>query len=222
MIEPIHEGIRESLRLGTRLYQPPNGDVTYTSAFGYSLGDLFNYGGNQLEKKMRAIGIPAPPVDLYVPPIDAPWPPPGGGLIATDRYQRVFTGALRALGRVAPRFTPGLSLMSLYLAFDRETTKGVDATYRFDLSGRGGGTFTVEVKDGDCRIRTGASKNEPDVTFEMAASTWLAMAQGLATGDEAILLGKLRLRGDVELGRRFNDFFTPQGDPPIRAASHAA
>ncbi|MDQ3987388.1 MAG: hypothetical protein M3280_12930, partial [Actinomycetota bacterium] len=29
LIEPIHEGIRESLRLGTYLYQPPNGDVTY-------------------------------------------------------------------------------------------------------------------------------------------------------------------------------------------------
>lgn len=221
LIEPIHEGIRESLRLGTRLYQPPNGDVTYTSAFGYSLGDLFNYGGNQLEKKMRAIGIPAPAVDVYVPPIDAPWPPPGGGLVPGDRYQRVFTGALRALGRVAPRFTPGLSLMSLYLAFDRETTKGVDATYQFDLSGPGGGVFTVEVKDGDCRIRVGPPEGPPDVVYEMTASTWLAMAQGRATGDEAILLGKLRLKGDVELGRKFNDFFTPQGAPPIRAASQS-
>lgn len=221
LIEPIHDGIRESLRLGTRLYQPPNGDVTYTSAFGYSLGDLFNYGGNQLQKKMRAIGIPAPSVDVYVPPVDAPWPPPGGGLIPADRYQRAFIGTLRALGRVAPRFTPGLSLMSLYLAFDRETTKGVDATYRFDLSGPGGGVFTVEVRDGECRIRTGPPAAEPDVVFEMEASTWLAMAQGRATGDEAILLGKLRLRGDVDLGRKFNDFFTPQGEPPIRAASRA-
>lgn len=53
----------------------------------------------------------------------------------------------------------------------------------------------------------------------MEASTWLAMAQGRATGDEAVLLGKLRIKGDVDLGRRFNDLFQPQGNPPIRAAS---
>jgi hypothetical protein len=55
----------------------------------------------------------------------------------------------------------------------------------------------------------------------MDAATWLAMSAGKATGDEAMLLGKLRIRGDVELGRRFNDLFAPPGDPPVQAASRA-
>ena len=98
LLEEIHEGIAESLHLGTRLYQPPNGDVTYTSAFGYSLGDLFNYGGIQLEKKMRAIGIPMPDVDIGLPDVsDATWPPPGGGFIAVDWTQRLSMLGLRAL-----------------------------------------------------------------------------------------------------------------------------
>ena len=59
----------------------------------------------------------------------------------------------------------------------------------------------------------------PDVVYDLSAKTWLQMAAGLATGDEAMLLGKLRIRGDVELGRRFNDFFAPPGNPPVRAAS---
>jgi putative sterol carrier protein len=219
LIEPIHEGIKETLRLGTRLYQPPGGDVTYTSAFGYSLGDLFNYGGIQLEKKMRAIGAPMPEVDVYVPPIDAPWPPPGGGLVQVDNGQRLFTGLLRGLGRLAPGWTPGFSMLMLYFAFDEEAARGVDAVFEFRLSGRGGGVFTVTVRDDDCRIELGRIEEPPDVVYDMEASTWLAMAQGRATGDEAVLLGKLRIRGDVELGRKFNELFQPQGNEPIRAAS---
>ncbi|HEY7874271.1 MAG TPA: ribonucleotide-diphosphate reductase subunit beta [Actinomycetota bacterium] len=219
LIEPVHEGIKETLRLGTRLYQPPGGDVTYTSAFGYSLGDLFNYGGVQLEKKMRAIGAPMPEVDVYLPPMDAPWPPPGGGLIQVDARQRMFTGLLRGMGRVAPAWSPGFSMMMLYFAFDAATAEGIDAVFEFRLSGRGGGVFTVIVRDGDCRILLGRVADKPDVIYDMEASTWLAMAQGRATGDEAVLLGKLRIRGDVELGRMFNDLFRPQGNEPIRAAS---
>jgi ribonucleoside-diphosphate reductase beta chain len=219
LIEPVHEGIKETLRLGTRLYQPPGGDVTYTSAFGYSLGDLFNYGGVQLEKKMRAIGAPMPDVDVYLPEMDAPWPPPGGGLIQVDTGQRLFTGLLRGLGRIAPAWSPGFSMMMLYFAFDTEAAQGVDAIFEFRLSGRGGGVFSVTVRDGDCRIEMDRITDSPDVIYDMEAATWLAMAQGRATGDEAVLLGKLRIRGDVELGRKFNELFQPQGNEPIRAAS---
>ena len=214
LLEPVHEGIREALRLGAGLYQPPNGDVTYTSAFGYSLGDLFNYGGMQLEKKMRAIGAPMPDVDVFVPPIAAPWPPPGGGLVPTDLRQRVSMQFVRALGRVAPSFAPGLSMMMLYLAFLPAAARGLDAVYEFDLSGPGGGVFTVTVRDGSCQIAIGRGDEAPDVVFEMESSTWLAMSEARVTGDEALLLGKLRIRGKVELGRKFNELFEPPGEPP--------
>jgi putative sterol carrier protein len=170
---------------------------------------------------MRAIGAPMPEVDVYVPAIDAPWPPPGGGLIQVDARQRVFTGLLRGLGRVAPAWSPGFSMMMLYFAFDAEAARGVDAVFEFRLSGRGGGVFSVTVRDDDCRIEMGSITDAPDVVYDMEASTWLAMAQGHATGDEAVLLGKLRIRGDVELGRKFNELFQPQGNEPIRAASRS-
>ena len=216
---PVHEGIRESLRLGTALYQPPGGDVTYTSIFGYSLGDLFNYGGIQLEKKMRAIGAPMPEVDIFVPEIAAAWPPAGGGVIATDARQRISLGLARGVGRVVPDLAPGVGMMMLYLAFVPEAARGSDIVYRMELSGRGGGTFTIVLRDGACRIHVGVADRSPDVVYEMAASTWLAMVQGRVTGDEAVLLGKLRLRGDVVLGRRFNDFFAPVGEPAVNFAA---
>jgi putative sterol carrier protein len=205
--------------LGTALYQPPGGDVTYTSVFGYTLGDLFDYGGKQLEKKMRAIGAPMPVVDVYVPPIEVSWPPPGGGLIAKDIRQRLTSAGIGALRRLTPSFAPGLGFMVLYLAFDAEASKDVDAVYEFRLSGRGGGTFHVIVRYGECRISTGPAQEIPNVVYELEGATWSAMVQGLVTGDEAVLLGRLRIKGDVVLARSFNDWFKPVGDAPIKAAS---
>lgn len=213
MLQPIHDGIRESLRLGTSLYQPPGGDVTYTSAFGYSLGDLFNYGSVQLEKKMRAIGAPMPDVEVFVPPIDAPWPPPGGGLVPSDVGQRLKVSSMRLLGRVAPGLSPGLGVMLLYVAFLPESARGVHVVYEMNLSGKGGGVFTIEVDDGECRISVGRTDRRPDVVFDMDAQVWLAMVQARVTGDEAVLLGRLRISGDPVLARRFNVFFAPLGDP---------
>ena len=223
LITAIHDGMRETLRLGTALYQPPGGDVTYTSAFGYSLGDLFNYGGIQLEKKLRAIGMPSPYVEVYMDEVEGPWPPPGGGLIPQDWFQRATSGFMRGLTRAAPGLAPGVSIMMLYLGFVPKATEGIDAIFEFHLEGRGGGVYTVEVNNGSCHIAVGATRRpdgrEPDVIYEMDALTWAELTAGYATGDEAVLLGKLRIRGDVILGRRFNEFFAPPGEPMIRAAS---
>lgn len=219
LLEPIHEGIRETLQLGTALYQPPGGDVTYTSAFGYSLGDLFAFGGIQLEKKMRAIGMPVPYVEVWVPAIETQWPPPGGGLVPSDRRQKLTMSFVKALGRASRTMAPGLSMMLLHFAFLPAAAEGVDAVYRFDLSGPGGGVFTIVVREGTCRVVVGDADRAPDVIYELAASDWVKMSAGLVTGDEAILLGRLCIKGDPVLGRRFNDFFAPPGDPPQKAAS---
>lgn len=219
LMEPIHEGIRETLQLGTALYQPPGGDVTYTSAFGYSLGDLFAFGGIQLEKKMRAIGMPVPYVEVWVPPIETQWPPPGGGLIASDRRQKLTMSFVKAMGRASRTMAPGLSMMLLHFAFLPAAAEGVDAVYRFVLSGPGGGVFTIVVCEGTCRVVVGQTERQPDVIYELAGSDWVKMSAGLVTGDEAVLLGKLRIKGDPILARRFNEFFAPPGDPPQKAAS---
>lgn len=219
LITDIHDGMRDTLRLGTALYQPPRGDVTYTSAFGYSLGDLFNYGSVQLEKKLRAIGMPSPYIEVFIDEIDAQWPPPGGGLVPQDAFQRATTGFMRGLTRAAPRLAPGVSIMMLYLGFQPDAAAGVDAVFEFRLQGRGGGVYSVVVRDQTCRIIVGTTDDPPDVIYEMDARTWAELTAGYATGDEAVLLGKLRIRGDAVLGGKFNDFFAPPGEPMIRAAS---
>jgi putative sterol carrier protein len=142
-------------------------------------------------------------------------------LIAQDWFQKATSGFMRGFSRIAPRFAPGVSMMMLYLGFVPEATRGIDAVFEFHLEGRGGGIFTVIVNDGSCRVALGPSDTPPDVVYDLDASTWAELTAGYATGDEAVLLGKLRIRGDVILGRRFNEFFAPPGEPLIRAASQS-
>jgi putative sterol carrier protein len=49
----------------------------------------------------------------------------------------------------------------------------------------------------------------------MDASVWREMAEGRATGDEALLLGRLKITGNPTLARRFNDYFQPAGEPAV-------
>ncbi|MDQ3646088.1 MAG: SCP2 sterol-binding domain-containing protein, partial [Actinomycetota bacterium] len=174
------------------------------------------YGGIQLEKKMRAIGAPMPEIDVHCPEIDGTWPPLGGGLLPGDLRQRLTMGFVRTVSRALPTVAPGLSMMMLHLAFAPDRTRDLVAVYRFDLSGPGGGVFTVTLRDGTCDISVGEDLEPVDVVYEMEASTWLAMSQGRVTGDEALLLGRLRVRGNSQLARRFADFFAPPGAPALQ------
>ena len=164
---------------------------------------------------MRAIGAPMPKVEIAVPAIEAPWPPPGGGVAPVTARDRISVGALRAFGKVAPRFSSGVAVMMLHLAFLPERTIGVDTVFELDLSGPGGGRFTVDVHDGVCDITVGAGRRVPDVVYSMSATTWREMAEGRATGDEAVLFGKLTINGDPTLARRFNEYFQPAGQPAV-------
>jgi len=105
--------------------------------------------------------------------------------------------------------------MMLHLAFLPERAKGVDTVFELDLAGPGGGRFTIHVLDGRCNISVGPGVRPADVVYSMDASTWREMAEGRATGDEALLLGRLHLTGDPTLARRFNDYFQPAGEPAV-------
>lgn len=76
---------------------------------------------------------------------------------------------------------------------------GVTASYLFDLSGDGGGTFHLTVRDGLGSAGPGSIAN-PDVTFSMAAETFMKMKDGtIDDGAIAFLNGEVTMHGDQAL-----------------------
>jgi hypothetical protein len=76
---------------------------------------------------------------------------------------------------------------------------GITANYRFELSGDGGGTFSLTVRDGVGSAGPGSTEN-PDVTFSMTAATFMKMKDGtIDDGALAFLNGEVTMDGDQSL-----------------------
>ena len=90
--------------------------------------------------------------------------------------------------------------------FDAPAAAGIDVTYRFVLSGRGGGTWSVVVRDGVCAVHSG-EVDRPNLTVEMEAADYLEMVAGRLDPQVAFISERLRLRGDLSLATRMQSLF---------------
>ena len=90
--------------------------------------------------------------------------------------------------------------------FDADAAQGLNAVFQFDITGDGGGNWTIIVKDGACEIAEG-SHDEPTVTLTMSAETWLGMINKEVNGMQAFMGGQLKATGDIMLAQRIEQLF---------------
>lgn len=90
--------------------------------------------------------------------------------------------------------------------FNAGASKGVKATYQFDLTGDGGETFHVNVDDGTCQVCDGAA-GSPNITITMAASDYVDMINGKLNPQMAFMGGKLKIKGDMSLALKMQQLF---------------
>ncbi|MGE0325597.1 MAG: SCP2 sterol-binding domain-containing protein [Polyangiaceae bacterium] len=92
--------------------------------------------------------------------------------------------------------------------FIADQAKGVEATYVYELSGSGGGTWTVSVKDQAVSVAEGATDNA-SVTYTMKAEDYVKLANGDLGGAKAVMTRKLKVSGSIPLARKMNNFLPP-------------
>ncbi len=90
--------------------------------------------------------------------------------------------------------------------FNAAAASGVNATYQFDLTGDGGGTWNVKVGDGACEVNEGAA-DSANITITMAASDYLDMITGKLNPQMAFMGGKLKIKGDMSLALKMQQIF---------------
>ena len=91
--------------------------------------------------------------------------------------------------------------------FNKDSAKGLTATYQFDLSGDGGGNWIINIKDEQCEVKEGKAPS-PNITLSMAAKDYLDMINGKLNGQMAFMTGKLRIAGDMGLALRLQSLFS--------------
>jgi putative sterol carrier protein len=91
-------------------------------------------------------------------------------------------------------------------AFVSEKAANLDKTILVDLSGEGGGQWTLKIADGKVSVLDGQG-DLPDLTLKMAASDFVGLTQGKADPVNLFLAGKIKVEGDIALAMKFQDMF---------------
>ena len=76
----------------------------------------------------------------------------------------------------------------------------------FDLSGEGGGQWTVTIANGQLSVAEGAEAT-PTVTLKLAAADLVALFNGDLNPVAAFMQGRLRVEGDMSAAMRLQTLF---------------
>jgi ribonucleoside-diphosphate reductase beta chain len=102
----------------------------------------------------------------------------------------------RDLARLGLPVDPDLLFRSLAYAIEPEWTAGHRFTIVYHLVGEGGGTWRVEVDDGQVRVHRGLGES-PDAIVRIRYSDWMRMLAGEVTPSEAMRLGLTEVEGRI-------------------------
>ncbi len=91
---------------------------------------------------------------------------------------------------------------SLHIMFQRERSKGLDATYHFSLTGEETLERTVRISDRKMEVTQGLV-GKADVRISADSRTWLQLSAKERGALGAILSGKLRVKGSLSIFKAF-------------------
>ncbi len=86
--------------------------------------------------------------------------------------------------------------------FQADKADGVDMTVLFDVSGDGGGQWSVSVKDGKIDVQQAATDN-PTASIKISSEDFQAMTSGQLNPMMAFMSGKIKVDGDLNSVMKF-------------------
>ena len=89
---------------------------------------------------------------------------------------------------------------------NKDKIQGMTATYQFNITGEGGGSWHVIIADGDAKVSEGVAES-PSITITASAEDWLNIVSGKLNGQTAFLTGKLKIQGDMSLAMKLQSVF---------------
>ena len=105
------------------------------------------------------------------------------------------------------RLSPDQVVAALPTNLVREKAGTTKALVKFDLSGKAGGSWWVNIHDGTAESGKGQLPEAANLTFLADSGDWVRIMTGELDGMAAFMQGKLTMKGDRELAMKFQSMF---------------
>jgi putative sterol carrier protein len=84
------------------------------------------------------------------------------------------------------------------IADNGDSLAGINATYQFNLTGDGGGSWVIALTDDAKSVSEGEDENA-NCVISMSSADFMGMIGGSLNPQMAFMTGKLRVKGDMAL-----------------------
>src|SRR5215212_3143609 len=121
------------------------------------------------------------------------------GVRVVPRRHVLRGGGARELARRGGRIDPDLAFRALEHAIDPEWTLGHRFRVGYELTGEGGGSWTVVVDDGSVRVEPGSDAGGPETwdVVRVSTETWRQLVSGELNPTSAMQAGLTEVDGDL-------------------------
>ena len=108
-------------------------------------------------------------------------------------------------------------LTAMESLFRPDRAKGVAMNIGYDLTGEGGGQWTLQIRDEQCNVREGFA-DDLTVKLIMDAGVYTGMMLGTIDGASAFTSGQVKIEGDMMAAAATGKFFHKYVDPGAKEA----
>lgn len=93
-------------------------------------------------------------------------------------------------------------------AFLAEKAVGLNAVIQFEMTGEDGGAYYATIANGQCTVTQGIAPN-PTMTLSATAADYIRIVNGELNPMQAFMQGKVKMKGDMSLAMKMQQFFKP-------------
>jgi ribonucleotide reductase beta subunit family protein with ferritin-like domain len=186
----IEELLREILPFTAAVFVPPGWDERYVTSFGFTLDEIFTYGAEAMEARLRAAGLEPETMRVGMP-FDLP--PEERARRGLAMLRAGYLGAPNGPVRPDPEVTR-LLFDGLVRQLDTAVAPGATIQWAFSDAE----PWYVRVVNGRAEASAGRIEH-PDLIFHVRFQDWLDLSAGRIDPWRAMLTGKIRPRGKLRM-----------------------
>jgi ribonucleotide reductase beta subunit family protein with ferritin-like domain/putative sterol carrier protein len=186
----IEELLREIFPYSAAVFVPPGWDERYVQAFGFTLEEIFAYGAESIESRLRAAGID--PEQMRVA-LAFDVPPEERARRGLAMLRAGYLGAPNGPARLDPEVTE-LLFDGVRRQVDTQVAEG--ATIQWDFSDAE--PWHLTVSGGQATAEPGRVDGA-DLVFRCRLQDWLDVSAGRTEPLRALLTGKIRPSGRLRM-----------------------